>query len=262
MAEVKIMIVPGKIARVELLVSGMTVLDACEAARRQIAGVDWVALANDREVRVQNRKFSNTAEVVAGTFGSISTTPLHDGDVVLILTKIKGNAPAPGLGVLTVTIDGQEYALETPEQLGVVLANVAGYDITEIETMLVNGEESPFDQLVGAGDEVEIYFYGEDESEPIEEDLEEEKVNIDDLYANALAAEFPPDEPEYLLSVAEPEEAVAPMDKTSTAELDPDSLEYEADRLYDQAEAIRELAEAIRQVERTKARLAELGYKF
>jgi hypothetical protein len=41
MSEIKIMVVPGKIARVELSAS-MTLLMACEQAERQLPGVGWL----------------------------------------------------------------------------------------------------------------------------------------------------------------------------------------------------------------------------
>lgn len=271
MAEIKIMVVPGKIARVELT-AGMTVLDACEAAGRQIPGVDWVGLAKNREVRVQNRKFSNTAEVLAGCHGSISATTLNDGEVILILTKIKGNV-APGLGVLTVTIDGQEYALETPEQLSVVLANVAGYDLRQVRAVFINGEGSPLDQLVGSGDFVVVKFYGDDEEETPAEDEDEEEYLLEldseepeeEFEEEFEHVELPPEEPEqeYLLSVAEEaSEAVAPVPQPQVAELDPGQLDDEAKRLQAQAYALANLAQAIRQVNAAKTKLAELGYKF
>lgn len=255
MAAVKIMVVPGKIARVELT-SGMTVLDACETAERQIPGVGWTQLAKTREVRVQNRKFSNSAEVTAGFAGSIAITPLNDGEVVLILTKIKGNGGAPGEGVLTVTIDGQEYALETPERLDVVLANVAGYDLNEVKSILVNGEESPLDQLVGSGDLVVVKFYGDEEEDEVE-------IDIDDLYQNTLADD---EGEEYLLSTADP---TPEPEADTSAELNSDELvrvsyglEAQAEVLCNQAVGLRDLAEAIRQVETAKSRLAELGYEL
>lgn len=235
MAEVKIMVVPGKIARVEF-VAGMTVLDACEAARRQIPGVDWTALAKDREVRVQNRKFGNTAEVPAGYFGSIQTTPLKDGEVILILTKIKGNAPAPGEGVLTCVINGVEYALETAERIDVVLAQVVGYDLSSVRAVYINGEDSPFDQLVGAGDEVEVHFYYcEEESE-----------------GDHLIGIMP------FLS-GEGESSALAETPAQAAEVDPDQLLAEAARLEEQAEALRDLAEAIREVKWAEVRLAQLA---
>lgn len=233
--EVKVMVVPGKIARVEL-VAGMTVLGACEAAERQIAGVDWVALAKGREVRVQNRRFSNMAETAVGYAGSIQTTPLNDGDVVLILTKIKGNASAPGEGVLICSIDGVEYALETPERIDIVLAQVAGYDMTDVRAVFVNDEESPLDQLVGSGDQLEVAFG-------------DEELSIDQLYEEALKE-----------SVAEPE--AASEASQLTGELDPDELLAEAARLEEQAEALRGLAEAMREVSKAKVMLAKLGYKL
>lgn len=165
--EIKIMVVPGKIARVSL-VSNMTVLAACEQAERQIPGVGWAELAKGREVRVQNRKYSNSTEIPEGYFGTIGGTALNDGEVVLILTKIKGNTP--GEAVLTCIVDGAEFALETPDELANVLSNVAGYDLSQVKVVYVNGDESPLDQLVGAGDDISVEF----ETEP---ELEEEVIS-------------------------------------------------------------------------------------
>jgi len=175
MTQITVMVVPGKIARVELVV-GMTVLMACEQAERQIPGVNWVELAKSREVRVQNRKFSNTDEVVSGTFGSISRTPLNDGEVVLILSKIKGNEP--GLGALTCMIDGQEFALETPGEIGQILSDVAGYDLSQIRAIFVNGEESPFDQLIGNGDNITVEFVKADSDEHYDDDAEQQQEEV------------------------------------------------------------------------------------
>jgi ribosomal 50S subunit-recycling heat shock protein len=156
MSEIKIMVVPGKICRVELS-AGMTVLMACEQAERQMPGVGWLELAKDREVRVQNRKFSNTTEIPDGYFGTISGTALNDGEVVLILTKIKGNDP--GLGVLTCVVNGVEFALETPVEARVVLAQVAGYGLDKIGRILINGDEADLSQLVGDGDTIVTNFF-------------------------------------------------------------------------------------------------------
>lgn len=167
--EIKIMVVPGKIARIDL-VSGMTVLNACEQAERILPGIGWVELAKDREVRVQNRKYSNSAEIPEGYFGTIAGTPLNDGEVVLILTKIKGNglldrfrvAPA----VLTCTINGQEFALETPVEARLVLTEVAGFDLGEVDYILINGAPADPMQLVGNGDVLEVFLESEEELEP------------------------------------------------------------------------------------------------
>lgn len=158
--EIKVMIVPGKIARVEVP-AGATVLAACEMAERQIPGVGWMSLAADREVRVQNRKFSNTAEAVEGTAGSIHSTPLKDQDVVLVLTKIKGNA---GEAVLTCEVNGAEYALETPVTVHHLLAEVVGLDLSEVGAVAVNGDDADLDQLVGAGDEISVELVSTEET--------------------------------------------------------------------------------------------------
>lgn len=152
--DIKIMVVPGKITKVTVP-NGSTVLNVCEAAAQQIPGVDWVGLAKDREVRVQNRKFSNSEEIKEGTFGSISRTPLNDGDVVLILTKIKGNTDV-GDGVLSCTINGEMYALESPEQVGKVLETVLGMDLSKVQSILINGAEAAANQLVGSDDDIKV----------------------------------------------------------------------------------------------------------
>lgn len=161
--EIKVMVVPGKIARVEIP-AGATVLAVCEQAEHQMPGVGWVTLATGREVRVQNRTFSNI-EKVGEYAGSIHTTPLNDGEVILILTKIKGNAP--GEAVLTCSVDGVEFALETPDKIGNVLVNVAGYDLSKVKAVRVDGELSPLDQLVGGGDEIEVEFHSAPEPETV-----------------------------------------------------------------------------------------------
>lgn len=159
----KIMVVPGKIASVEFH-AGMTVLGAAEAAAQQCPDVDWKGLALDREVRVQNRKYSNTDGAPEGYFGSVQTTALEDGQVILILTKIKGNA---GEACLTCTVNGQAYALESPDQIGNVLRDVVDYDLEEVASVCVNGEVSPLDQLVGNGDEITVKFIYREEP-PVE----------------------------------------------------------------------------------------------
>lgn len=169
--EVRIMVVPGRIARVSLeQVTVVTVLDACAAAAVQIPTVDWSGLAKDREVRVQNRKFSNTEEIPEGYTGSIFLTPLNEGDVVLILTKIKGNAV--GEGALTCQINGEEYALETPVEASKVLAEVVGIDLNMVVNILINDESAELSQLVGDGDKVQVFFK-EEKSEHDEGEEEE-----------------------------------------------------------------------------------------
>ncbi len=156
---IRIMVVPGRFATVEYQ-GGMTVLGAARAAAQQYPDVKWEALAMDREVRVQNRKYSNTGDIPEGYFGSVQTTPLEDGQIILILIKIKGNA---GEACLTCTVNGDEYALETPDDVGNVLRNVVGYDLDEVKTVYINGEASPLDQLVGNGDNITVEFVGDEE---------------------------------------------------------------------------------------------------
>lgn len=83
------------------------------------------------------------------------TTPLKDNDVVLIITKISGN-DSPGLGVLTCTINGDPYALETPEQVGIVLEEAAGINEGDVQAVHINGEKVQLDQLVGDKDAVTV----------------------------------------------------------------------------------------------------------
>lgn len=152
MKTVKIMVVPGKIAKVEI-VDGGTVLDACHQAEEQIPGVGWEGLAKDREVRVQNQKFSNTEDMSDGFYGNIYTTALSDGDVILILTKIKGNG-----AVITCWVDGAEFALETPVETKTVLAEAAGINLADVESIRINNEEVELSRLVAEGDEISVVY--------------------------------------------------------------------------------------------------------
>jgi len=154
---IRIMVVPGRFATVEYQ-GGMTVLGAARAAAQQYPDVKWEALAMDREVRVQNKKFSNTDGVPEGYFGSITTTPLEDDQIVLIVTQIKGNV---GEACLTCIVDGAGYALVSPDEVGNVLRDVVGYDLDEVKTVYINDEASPIDQLVGNGDNITVEFVGE-----------------------------------------------------------------------------------------------------
>lgn len=155
---VKVMVVPGKVVSV-VLDYGATVLDACEVAARVHEDIDWVQLAKSREVRVQNKKYSNKQEIPDDYYGNIMETALNDLEVVLILTKIAGNV---GLGVLTCNINGQEYSLETPDTLKNVLRDVVGMNTSNVQRVIVNGSESPISQLVGNGDTITVleYTYG------------------------------------------------------------------------------------------------------
>lgn len=158
--EIKIMVVPGRVATVDLPEKA-TVVDAAKKAAEVMPNVPWldlitVAGGKEREVRVQNKKFSNTSDVPEGYAGSVQTTPLEDGNVVLILTKIQGNET--GIAVLTCYVNGEEYALETPVQVGKVLSEVAGIDLGKVKTITINGDAAQADQLVGDGDNVEIEF--------------------------------------------------------------------------------------------------------
>lgn len=185
--EIKVMIVPGKIARVDLA-SG-TVLDACASASQQYPDIDWVGLAKDREVRVQNRKYSNTDEVGEGYFGSISITPLNDGEVVLILTKIKGNE-----AVLTCWIDGSEYALETPAPASTVLAEAAGINPEDVAYILINGEEAELSRLVGGEDRVEVVYHEDFDYEPEPEaETEAEEMTVTVAINNCTVTGRPED---------------------------------------------------------------------
>lgn len=161
MKEIKLMVVPGRVVTVPLKGNKMTVIDAAKEAAKQLPNIDWLGMVdfgkggNPREVRVQNRKFSNVGKIPPGYFGSVHTTPLKDNDVVLIITKISGN-DSPGLGVLTCTINGDPYALETPEQVGIVLEEAAGINEGDVQAVHINGEKVQLDQLVGDKDAVTV----------------------------------------------------------------------------------------------------------
>ena len=63
-----------------------TVINACEIAHQQNPDIDWIHLAKNKRVRVNYRDYSN-AETENGYYGSILTTPLSAGDIVLIFNK-------------------------------------------------------------------------------------------------------------------------------------------------------------------------------
>jgi hypothetical protein len=100
------------------------------------------------------------------------------------LTKIKGNV---GEAVLTCRVNGEEYALETPDTVANVLTNVVGYDLSEIERVIINDDYAHFNQLVGAGDCVQVIFT-EPESEEYEpeEDFYSEPVPDDEALAETV----------------------------------------------------------------------------
>lgn len=173
MINVTIMVVPGKMARVDVL-EGATVVALADKAKTASPGIDWLGLAKDREVRVNKKKFSNVAEVDAtkGYAGSILSTPLNDGDVVLIITKIKGNDGTTG--VLTCTINDEEYALETPDTIANVLKDVAKINLDDVVSVEVNGDEANLQDLVGDEDYIvvalksdEVEANDDDDDEPV-----------------------------------------------------------------------------------------------
>lgn len=163
---VKLMIVPGKIINVEVS-TGATVMDVALKAADSDASVDWVGLARDREVRVNKKKYSNVGEVdeTQGYAGSIVTTPLNGGDVVLVITKIQGNEA----GALTCMINDDQYALETPDTIANVLRDVVGKDPAKVTGVAVDGDEANLQDLVGDGDYIEVEFSDDepDEEEPV-----------------------------------------------------------------------------------------------
>jgi len=161
--KVRLMLVPGKIVTVEVP-EGSTVLDACTAASQntetKLSGdKQWDEYAKKRQVRVQNKKYSNVKEINEkdGYCGSIWTTPLKDGYVVLILTKIEGNESG---GVKMFTIDGDEYALDDEEYCyGDYLADVLDVDVDTIDYIVVNGEkQEDLDCIIKAGDVAEVHY--------------------------------------------------------------------------------------------------------
>jgi hypothetical protein len=65
------------------------------------------------------------------------------------------------VGVLTCKVNGTEYALETPDQVGKVLANVAGFDVSRVAKVAINGRNAELTQLVGNGDEIIVKMAAE-----------------------------------------------------------------------------------------------------
>lgn len=164
--EIKVMVVPGRVVTVKVLQKS-TVFEVCTAAGKEIPAVDWAGLAESREVRVQGLKFSNSEggewNKEDGEHGSIYTTPLEDGNVVLIITKIEGNGPETKF-VLTCTINGQDYALATPIPIGEVLEDVAEIDLSKVAKVLVNGVKTDPNRLVADGDVITTVAFGEKKS--------------------------------------------------------------------------------------------------
>lgn len=169
---VKLMVVPGKL--VELSVpEGTTVLGLAQKAMEVKPGVNWVALAQDREVRVNKKKFSNNATVDSdkGYVGSIVSTPLDDYDVVLIITKIQGNEG----GVLTCTINDEDYALETPDTIANVLRGLTNINPDDVVSVTVNGdEEANLEDLIGDGDCIEVELSTDD----VEDDEDDDDMPV------------------------------------------------------------------------------------
>jgi len=157
------MLVPGPLLDLEVP-AGTTVLGLARAAQAQNtdATIDWVFLAKDREVRVNKRKFSNTSEIDAtkGYVGSIVSTPLTAGQIVLIIKRLKGNDGSAG--VLTCTINNKGYALETPDTIANVLKNVVGIDPATVATVEVNWEPARLEDLIGDEDVIDVTFIGDD----------------------------------------------------------------------------------------------------
>jgi sulfur carrier protein ThiS len=142
---IKMLIVPGKLAKVTVP-AGSNCLQVAKAAAVIHPDVKWVELTGDREVRVQNRKFSNTDGVPDGYFGSIKNTALKNNDVVLILTKIKGNV---GDAVLQFTLNGEDFCAETPITIEDFLKNVVNVDLAKVSNVKINGTTAALDQLIG-----------------------------------------------------------------------------------------------------------------
>ncbi len=171
---VKLMVVPGKIVELEVP-AGTTVLGLAEKASQVKPEVDWVGLAQNREVRVNKRKFSNNAEVdtAKGYVGSILVTPLADFDVVLIITKIQGNEE----GVITCTINGEGYSLETPDTIANILRSLTDINPDDVVSVTVNGEEANLEDLIGEGDYIEVEL--KDDSDDDEDDDNQSVIVVD-----------------------------------------------------------------------------------
>ena len=171
--ETKICVVPGRICRVSVP-DNSTVLDIAAAAAREVPEVQWVLLAKDRQVRVSGKLFSNTSTIdeVAGYRGSVQTTPIAPGEDVLILKKIKGN---DGFA-LVCFINGVEYGLATPDEVGKVIAEVTDIPRDRISKILMNGVEVHETQLVSDGCLVQVVL--REKPEPVESEDEAEKVRV------------------------------------------------------------------------------------
>ena len=152
---IKIMVVPGKIIYIEVA-DGATVMEVARQAASFNGSINGSELVRDREVRVNKKKFSNIEAVdkADGYVGSVVTTPLEDGDIILVLKQIKGNEG----GALECVIDGQDYALATPDTIANILRDVVGKNPNDVISVKVNGDFAHLEDLVGDGDDIEVYF--------------------------------------------------------------------------------------------------------
>jgi len=159
---VKLMVAPGKLHTVQVP-KDSTVLQVCGILAQNEPDVQFVQLARDREVRVQNQKFSNVDgfDKDKGYVGSIETTPLQNGQVVLIMTKIKGN----GDGVFLVTINDEQYGLDAVQSIGETLSELLNVDTNVVDELTVNGRDADLDDLVGANDNIRFTLLDDDADE-------------------------------------------------------------------------------------------------
>lgn len=171
---VKLMVVPGRLVELDVP-AGTTVLGLAEKAKAVKPEVDWVGLVKNREVRVNKKKFSNSAEIdsAKGYVGSILVTPLAHFDVVLIITQIKGNEE----GVMTCTINGEGYALQTPDTIANVLRDLTDINPDDVVSVTVSGDEANLEDLIGDGDYIEVEL--KDDYEDDEDDDDSPVIVVD-----------------------------------------------------------------------------------
>lgn len=150
---IRFMIAPGKSYSWTELPSGLTVLGLAEHANNNNFdnNVNFVEIVSNLGIRVNNRPFSSNESVGDDQAGSILSTTLNDGDVIIAMGKIKGNNNRCPL--LTCTVNDQEYCSDSPIEVGNMLTEIVGMSLDGI-TIKINGEDAQPNQWLCPGDVV------------------------------------------------------------------------------------------------------------
>lgn len=147
-----IMLVPGHTVKVTSE-TPITVLEACSLAQNIRQDIDWVKLAQSKQVRVNGMIFSSVEKYADSSYaGDIATTKLDRDGQILIMTKIQGNRE---FDVITCEINGEMIALEGPTSIMQAFQEHCGVrSISEIESADVNGDSIDRNYVIKDGDKI------------------------------------------------------------------------------------------------------------